>query len=647
MLEQYFIAFFWGWGILLSWIGYGGLLNVILAPEKKFSWGIRASFGLALSATVGGFLNFAKAISINSIGIFIFSGLLLFALFCFRERRGFIPFIKNTAEFVKKNKLFSAAVVLVCAIILSRYACAVSFFSFHAFDDDHAYMSFPAKMLQTGSLGNDPFSERRVESSLGGKYFLDAIILAPAAFKNLHLADNGLGYLVLILLLVGFLKERKVDRRLGLATVFFLAITATPVSNITACYLAAALFFTFFWLMCTASDRQTSSVVRAAFLFALPAAALVILKSTFISAIAVMSIGYFYLNIRQPGRFQAALKEFAIFGLIVLTCLLPWMIAMLESSGTLLYPIFGLGYYGTAYGAFQHGVEFNLYSLMRLFFECFNAAIMLVPLLVLSAFSFVLAPNKERNFLQVILFGSLAGVLSIVFLIGGYGLYYYSFPYLLPAMLFFIVLCLGGTVRSERWPNFNGRLVGLILMAFLAGGFFQRDLTVVQEMKNSLNIDGGRPKIGLMNSDPVSPEELKQYTNLQKAVPAGAIIVARLDKNYLFDFKRNPVFINDIPGGASLPPGLPLKNGSEAMADYFLSQHIKYMAYSYGNEANFTRQLCASMLRAHVNPLLHAQTENSFAFQDYLMELSKTRKKIYDDGKNFVLDLSVKNNKNI
>ena len=129
---------------------------------------------------------------------------------------------------------------------------------------------------------------------------------------------------------------------------------------------------------------------------------------------------------------------------------------------------------------------------------------------------------------------------------------------------------------------------------------------------------------------------------MQKAVPEGEIIIARLDRNFLFDFSRNRIYINDEPGGFSLPPGMPLRSGGEAMADYFMSHDIKYIAYSYGNEANFARASVSGMLKPHVNPLLRAITENGLAFQDNTIELSKTRQIIYDDGKNFVINLSVK-----
>ena len=76
MFVQYWTAFVWGIMVLLAFIGYGRLLNLILSPEKKFDLGMQAAFGLVLSVTAGGLLNWAGIISPFSIKIFIISGIL-------------------------------------------------------------------------------------------------------------------------------------------------------------------------------------------------------------------------------------------------------------------------------------------------------------------------------------------------------------------------------------------------------------------------------------------------------------------------------------------------------------------------------------------------------------------------------------------
>ena len=302
MLTQYLTAFAWGIIVLLAFTVMAVFLMLFLSPGKKFDLGMQAAFGLVLSVTVGGFMNSAAVISVLAIKIFVALGVLLFLFFWIKGCGAWPQLSRQSAAFIKKNKLFAVVAALVFLIILARYSFAVSFFSFQGDDDQHGYMVFPAKMLQTGSLGNDPFSERRVESSLGGQYFLHAIILSATAFKNLHLTDNGLGYLILVFLLIGFLKEKKVDRRLGLGMVFLLAVISSPVVNITANYTAAAVFFLFFRLSYQILEFKNNSALRNALLIALPLAALCVLKSTFILVSVILFIGHYFILYRRFWR---------------------------------------------------------------------------------------------------------------------------------------------------------------------------------------------------------------------------------------------------------------------------------------------------------------------------------------------------------
>jgi hypothetical protein len=638
---QFLVAFFWGIVVLLAFIGYGRLLNLILSPGKKFDLGMQAAFGLILSITIGGFLNFIAVISVLSIKIFITFGFLSFLFFWLKNFRTWPILIHQVFSFVKENIIFAVAVTVIFVIILGRYSVAVSFFGFNGTDDHYSYMAFPAQMLQIGSLSNDPFNERRLESSLGGQYFLHAIILSVTSFKNLHLTDNGLGYLILVLLLVGFLREKKIGKFLGISVVFLMTVVVSPVLNITASYTAAVVFFLFFRLSYPILGFKNHSNLFSALMIALPLSAICALKSTYIVVAAMLFIGHYFVYFRRIGNYRPVIKELVVTVSAIFIFLLPWMLSMLSSSGTMLCPIFGRGYQGTAYGAFEHVVQFDLYSLLRLLFESFSSFTTLLPFAVIGIMAYGLVGGEEKHFFWVIFLSSLSGLLALILLMGGYSLYYYSFAFLFSSILFVACLLFAGDLRFRIFPIFNDRLVGLALVTFLFGAFLQRDLAVVDNIKYSLNIDGGRPKIGLINSDLVSEKELKQYSDLQKSVPAGEIIIARLDKNFLFDFKRNRIYINDSPGGSSLPPGIPLKSGSESMANYFLSHNIKYITYSYGNEANFSFASVSGMLKPHVNRLLRSITENSLAFQDYTMELSKTRKIIYDDGKNFVIDLSI------
>jgi hypothetical protein len=67
---SYSFAFFWGILIVLSLIGWGGILNRILFPKQQIDWGQKATLGIAFTILVGGILNVTW--SISKLVIFIY-----------------------------------------------------------------------------------------------------------------------------------------------------------------------------------------------------------------------------------------------------------------------------------------------------------------------------------------------------------------------------------------------------------------------------------------------------------------------------------------------------------------------------------------------------------------------------------------------
>ena len=76
------------------------------------------------------------------------------------------------------------------------------------------------------------------------------------------------------------------------------------------------------------------------------------------------------------------------------------------------------------------------------------------------------------------------------------------------------------------------------------------------------------------------------------------------------------------------------------MASYLLAQNIRYVIYSYKTQANFPRDVYKLYLDPNLGSVMNRQAANSFAFQDDLAELAKTRGRLYDDGSLYVLDLA-------
>jgi hypothetical protein len=128
---------------------------------------------------------------------------------------------------------------------------------------------------------------------------------------------------------------------------------------------------------------------------------------------------------------------------------------------------------------------------------------------------------------------------------------------------------------------------------------------------------------------------------MQDAVPEGAVLLARLRYPFVLDFTRQTILIANYPGGSSPPPGMPFLRGGEPLARYLCTQSVRYVAYSYRTEANFTRARHEYRLAPGALPWNQAQAKHTLDFQANLTELGRTRRRIFDNGDVFVLDLGV------
>jgi hypothetical protein len=138
-----------------------------------------------------------------------------------------------------------------------------------------------------------------------------------------------------------------------------------------------------------------------------------------------------------------------------------------------------------------------------------------------------------------------------------------------------------------------------------------------------------------------SVDERNSYKKAQESIPIGNMILARTEKPFLFDLKRNEVFIIDLPGGASLPPGMPSFKGGEALAQYFLSKNIRYIIYSYATECDSSQAVYGDYEASATNIWIKTSIKVTFDFNHNLRELGLSRKRIFDDGKIYALDLAV------
>jgi hypothetical protein len=208
----YAIAVAWGAFVLCAMVGWGFLASRgVLGLRGNIDWARTATVGFAFSACIGGVVDLTGIISKWLIIGFLTVGGIAFV--CRLAR--YAATANSTAHQKPSSWLLTAPVLGAAGVLLAlRVAGSIIVVqpsigmhgSFNIFDDFQAYIVYPLKMLDAGSMGTDPFSIRRTPThALGGNAFLQTFVLAALPVQSLRLLDVGLGTILVIGLLWSYM----------------------------------------------------------------------------------------------------------------------------------------------------------------------------------------------------------------------------------------------------------------------------------------------------------------------------------------------------------------------------------------------------------------------------------------------------------
>jgi hypothetical protein len=595
------LAALWGAIVLISFAGWGELAGRV-TRFKSAGWGFRFATGTAVVISLGGVLNLAHAISRQSVFCVLAIGA-AYAVMNLRLPR-------------RLRKPSPAAAVLVCSVLCLvgvRYAGSLRGSTdcpgaFECEDDLRAYLVFPNRMLQIGTQGADPFSFRRVKSSLGAQNFLLVCLRSALPDSSLNLLESGIGSVMVSAVLFEIAESVEVA---AAGSLLFLLLPS-PIVNLTSVYVSLALFLNLYRILI----RQNT---RDALLVALHASALIALKSTNLPPLAVLLVPYYALDffVRKRGIRGALLAGGATVAL-----LLPWMIDMYRTSGTALYPVFGSGYAQWAYPSFRH--PYGHLPFLQWFRNLPRPSV--IALLIFAAASYYCARKREEiGTSMALVLASLTGTLITVGALAGYSPYRFAFPFLMAAVLVQFMSALPA-LSLMRGPARGALAIWLLVGCYLLIG-------------RPANLAAARYTYGRAIQFMRTPADRpRSYAGMENALPPGSAVLARLERPYLLDFRRHRIYTIDWPGGSSLPPGLPLEN-SEELSAYLTSHSIRFLAYDYATNANFSDKRIV-LTQPKFPYFLRVSMGLALKFNARLAELGKTRRRIYDDGKTYVLDLT-------
>ncbi len=632
-MVSYLVAFGWGILVLLSWIGWGSVLSRTWFPRETTDWGMRGAWGLAFSVVFGGLLNLLGRISRTTVLVYVAIGIAAWAIeLLIHQRRGADSTSRRAIELCR-SKILLVGGALVVLLALLQYAGSVTVvrhdypsgfagaIRFNQADDFQAYFVFPEKMLQLGSMGRDPFSARRVESSLGGQSFLHTLLLSVLSVQHLHILDPGLGLLLTLGLLWGNVREKGTPAAWSIGLLLLVVLIDPPAVNIASLYTGAALFLCLYRTLAWEALPTTALSSRIV-IISLIAAAICSLKSNLIPACGVLLACSFIAYLISQKFARIIIVESVLTAVLTIVLVLPWMISMRQSSGTLLYPLLGNGYH----------LPFRWLTVSGALRVMFKHLADPDPLALVALGGFYLVSRRRglngREACLSLLIGAVVGHIVITLATAEPNNSRYSFPFVLAAILALMTEAssLPETRFQAQWQASAPLFTGAVAVFLIGASWFGSRTLYTECVRGTV--------AGLRQPPLVSNQEVKAYRLLQQSIPPGDPILARLEMPFLLDFKRNPAFVVDY-AVTSPPPGMPLVHGGEALASYLNSQSIRYVAYSYNGEAD----RWAAPLHDIYSPFTIFQIKSTADFEVELEQLARTRRHIYEDGNSFVLDL--------
>lgn len=630
------VATFLAWGICMALAcgGYGRVALSALGIRHRESLILAPGTGLAILVFTGSILNLLRMVTRPIVIADIAAGAALYFSSILFDSNTLTRRIGQLGCLRPMRPVQATVLAFLVLTLCLRVGAHVRFnpMSFNFRDDAQAYLAFPLKMLASGSYAPDPYSERRIQTTLGGITFLQATAIAPTGdLRIVNLVDGSIGLALLFLCGVALCRRLKLSLNRSLWVLAVLVLTPDIRVNSTSLDLPAALLLlmTLIWL-----DLELGEPLgwRRMLLLGLTAGTACTLKSTIIPSAAVLTAALLLTELGRSGA-RRIVSGAAVATAAVCAVDLPWMIDSWGKCGTPLYPLLGAGYIRPLLHQDPIGRAPTW------------LASALLPSLAGAGAAIVLWRQAARDGNRGRQVGTAAAcMLTAVPLLVGFAIredvVRYSLSCIWASHVLVVAFLLSQPSRAGRATNWTGVLFTGYALAFasVVHGFYPLSWGGNEEYWLGLF------KMNIVNRSQRVPEAAHAAEDqaMQEAIPAGATLLARTSESYGYDFKRNTVWIADYPGTAGPPPGMPLEGDPDKLSAYLLEHSVRYVAYSYGDEARLSVSECVKLTspsRQALKPWETKEAKVSCIIQRDLAQLGKTRRRLFDDGHTFLLDL--------
>ena len=636
----------WGIIVLLSFVASGRILARLVAPGSFIDAPLAAGWGMAALVALGGWLNLFS-VARSPILVALVLAVIFVDLLCGRRGLPVVGGDNSSSDPVPpgrpKGWEESFWIALLVLLVAVKYVTSVGR-TFNDYDDQPAYLLQTARMLQTGSIGLDPFSERQLYS-LNGQIFLLSLIGSVSPPKYAFLLDPGICWIMLAGLTwsIGRRDARASTATSSLLTGLVLMCRVPYGMNLGGHLTGTVLHLTLVrtaYRCCGPGGKLERGPL---FLLALTLAGLCALKSTFLVFAAGFVVVWYGLRMwNSPG--VAVLREFSSIGFLVSVLLLPWMWQQYLSGETPLYPFLGRGYHGSGIGAEPYDASTAFRAKAAIYFLSDGQVVPVFAALFLACLGPCPEDRTRRRVLIASLLSVSIGSLALAFMMGKHpAISRYTQPFLFAALIPAGMIGFSSTPPSRR-----GMALALCLATFVGYQWdnLHTDLAALQAFLRT------GPYGWLVEDE----HEAKQIREAQAVIPPGKRIVASVQNGFLLDFVRNPIWSLDNVGTTSPPPGIPIAADRGALRDFlaapdqpspsveFGAEMLDYLRHAGGEFLVIQRRTSAlsstfdEIAKSPFYCLRMIHIYNKLAYQNFA-NLIRGRTALYDDGDMVVLDL--------
>jgi hypothetical protein len=598
---------------MASLYGWGSLANLRFGEWNPYCWAYPSALGIAVLIFLGGILNATGIAKPMVLIVLLLVGLGLAIFFVFRsfshpqKNRSDTGKLPGKPLWDKVGNLICLALILLVFFFLVMALMPVRTFNFH--DDFHMYLGWPLRMLQTGTLGGNPFDHLGV-SSLGGQSFMQGMFLAFGKIADVNAFDA----ILCLILVLGLLKE--FGDLVGVSPLFALAAGLVAIfinphyANISALYSGSLMLLglTYAAVLLVRSYRSPASpgLILSVVPCALFCAALLCLKTTFVFVALFFGLVSLLGSLLLVQEKKQVLLAHLSLVVITIILMIPWISLYWDRYLRETYYILNDISYArgtTANPAGSEDVLATLLSNQDLFYgNTYRDYLSIVGML---SFAFIATgwivwknENRRESLLLIPLLAVFMGTIisyGLQFIFGPPRLVVrYSCPILIGAAPVAVLLAgwLWKQGRSQLQTDFALKQSALFIAAILFASqigllwtfreSFANRVQRAYSYRTLLSFPIAEEASYMQYNDYVlSAKAQDRMVQIQEMVPVGETVFAWVSMPFLFDFTRNSIYTINESGVDYNLLVMPLDSGVKQMRDFFRQFGIRYIIWDY------------------------------------------------------------------